>query len=127
MFHAYRAAALLILSLVFATSAFAQDRIVMKNGDVITGNVSLIDGDDVFIEPSYADTFAVDLAEVETIELEEAFEVELADETRSDAATQSSPSPVLEGTTPVWTQALIRSCHFRPGWAISPTGPNSSR
>lgn len=86
MFHAYRAAALLILSLVFATSAFAQDRIVMKNGDVITGNVSLIDGDDVFIEPSYADEFAVDLSEVATIEIDEAFEVELADKTRTDAA-----------------------------------------
>ena len=45
MYHSVRAAALLLLSLVFATTAFAQDRIVMKNGDVITGNVSLIDGD----------------------------------------------------------------------------------
>lgn len=86
MFHSIRAAALVLLSLAFATSALAQDRIVMKNGDVITGNVSLIDGDDVYIEPSYASTFAVDLAEVATIELEEAFEVELADETRADAA-----------------------------------------
>jgi putative salt-induced outer membrane protein YdiY len=86
MFHFCRAAALVSLLLVFTTSAFAQDRIVMKNGDVITGNVSLIDGDDVFIEPSYADEFAVDLSEVATIEIEEAFEVELADETRTDAA-----------------------------------------
>jgi putative salt-induced outer membrane protein YdiY len=86
MYHFCRAAALVSLMLVFATSAFAQDRIVMKNGDVITGNVSLIDGDDVYIEPSYADEFAVDLSEVATIEIEEAFEVELADETRTDAA-----------------------------------------
>lgn len=81
-----RAAALLSSLLFLTTSAIAQDRIVMKNGDVITGNVSLIDGSDVFIEPSYSDEFAVDLAEVESIELDEAFEVELADETRSDAA-----------------------------------------
>ncbi|MEE4175609.1 MAG: DUF481 domain-containing protein [Xanthomonadales bacterium] len=86
MFQSLRAAALILLSLAFATSALAQDRVVMKNGDVITGNVSLIDGDDVYIEPSYADTFAVDLAEVATIEIDEAFEVELADETRADAA-----------------------------------------
>lgn len=86
MFHSRCAFALIFLALAFTTSAFAQDRIVMKNGDVITGNVSLIDGDDVYIEPSYADEFAVDLAEVATIEIDEAFEVELADETKTDAA-----------------------------------------
>jgi putative salt-induced outer membrane protein YdiY len=75
-----------VLTTALAGTALAQDRVVMKNGDVITGNVSLIDGEDVLIEPSYADEFAVDLAEVATIELAEAFEVELADDTRSDAA-----------------------------------------
>jgi hypothetical protein len=69
-----------------ASTALAQDRVVMKNGDVITGNISLIDGEEIFIEPSYADEFALDLADVATIELEEAFEVELADDTKSDAA-----------------------------------------
>ncbi len=82
----FRAAALL-LALAFATNALAQDRVVMKNGDVITGNISLIDGDDVFIEPSYADEFAVDLAEVASIELDESFEVELADGTKIEAGT----------------------------------------
>lgn len=77
----------LLLAIACAGNALAQDRLVMKNGDVITGNVSLIDGDDVYIEPSYADEFAVSLADVETIELDEPFEVELADETTSDAAT----------------------------------------
>jgi len=84
-FSVFRAAAASALLLSFATAAIAQDRVVMKNGDVITGNVSLIDGDDVYIEPSYADEFAVDLSEVATIELEEAFEVELADESTQDA------------------------------------------
>lgn len=69
--------------------ALAQDRIVMKNGDVITGNISLVDGDDVYIEPSYADEFAVSLAEVVTIEVDESFEVELADGTKIEAATLS--------------------------------------
>jgi len=79
-------AALAALALLFAAPAIAQDRVIMKNGDVITGNVSLIDGDDVYIEPSYADEFAVDLAEVANIELDESFEIELADGSIQDAA-----------------------------------------
>lgn len=69
--------------------ALADDRIVMKNGDVITGNISLVDGDDVYIEPSYADEFAVSLSEVVTIEVDQTFEVELADGTKIEAATLS--------------------------------------
>lgn len=76
----------LLLAIAGAGTALAQDRIVMKNGDVITGNISLIDGDDVFVEPSYADAFGVALAEVATIELDEPFEVELTDATRADEA-----------------------------------------
>jgi putative salt-induced outer membrane protein YdiY len=77
--------ALAILSLSFAFSAIAADRVVMKNGDVITGDVSLIDGSDVYIDPSYADKFAVSLAEVATIELDESLQVELADKTVEQA------------------------------------------
>lgn len=78
--------AVLSLLLIGASDAAnAQDRIVMKNGDVITGNVSLVTDEDVFIEPSYADEFSVDLSEVATIEIEESFEVELADDTKIDA------------------------------------------
>jgi putative salt-induced outer membrane protein YdiY len=76
----------LLLTITCAATGLAQDRVVMKNGDVITGNVSLIDGEDVLIEPSYADEFALDLDEVASIELGEAFEVELADDTKADAA-----------------------------------------
>jgi len=76
----------LALSIAGTSRVLAQDRVIMKNGDVITGNISVIDGEDVFMEPSYADEFALDLAEVATIELAEAFEVELADKTKSDAA-----------------------------------------
>ncbi len=78
---------LLIAATIFAGNIQAQDRIVMKNGDIITGNVSLIDGDDVIIEPAYADKFAVDLAEVVSIELDEPLEMEMVDETTIDAAT----------------------------------------
>jgi putative salt-induced outer membrane protein YdiY len=88
----FRGAALALLSLAFCQTAFAQDRVVMKNGDVITGNVSLIDGDDVYIEPSYADEFAVSLAEVASIELDESFEIELADGSVQDASLAVSDS-----------------------------------
>jgi putative salt-induced outer membrane protein len=62
--------------------AGAQDRIIMINGDVITGNITLINSDDVIIEPTYADPFAVEMASVATIEVDEPFEVELTDDTR---------------------------------------------
>ena len=39
----------------------------MKNGDQISGKIKKIWGGDVFIEPSYADEFAVD----ETIAIEQ--------------------------------------------------------
>ncbi len=59
------------------------DRIVMKNGDVITGNISLVNDDEVLIEPGYADEFAVDTAEIATVEIDDEFEVELADGTKT--------------------------------------------
>lgn len=73
------------LALTLAASAIAADRVVMTNGDVITGDVSLITDSDVFIDPSYADEFAVSLSEVATIDLDEAFEVELADKSVQQA------------------------------------------
>ena len=65
-----------LLTLPFGAMA---DRLVMKNGDVITGNISLVTDSDVFIEPSYADEFSVALSDVASIEMEEPVEVELAD------------------------------------------------
>ena len=61
------------------------DRLVMKNGDVITGNVSKIEDQKVYIDPSYADEFSVKLAEVESIETVEVFEVELDDGSKINA------------------------------------------
>jgi putative salt-induced outer membrane protein len=55
------------------------DQLLMKNGDIITGNVTRIVDDAVYIDPSYADEYAVDLAEVVSIETEDLFEVELQD------------------------------------------------
>jgi putative salt-induced outer membrane protein len=80
----FRKCFLTLATLLVLTSAgtFAQDRVVMKNGDVISGNVSLITDQDVVIEPSYSDAFAVDITEVATVELADAFDIELADDTR---------------------------------------------
>ena len=66
-------------------AGMAQDRVVMINGDVITGNVSLISGDELLIEPSYADEFAIDLAEVASVEIQEAFDIELENDTKLQA------------------------------------------
>lgn len=74
------------LALTFSITAFAADRVVMKNGDVITGDVSLIDGSDVYIDPSYADKFAVSLSEVASIELDETLQFELADKSVQEAS-----------------------------------------
>lgn len=71
---------LLVLAGLMSLPALAEDRLVMKNGDVITGNISAIVDGEVLIEPSYAGEFAVDIAEVVSMEADQEFEVELADE-----------------------------------------------
>ncbi len=85
MFPKSLVSALCLLVLTAAPLSAVADRLVMKNGDVITGNISLVTDEEVLIEPSYADEFSVDLAEVESIDIEETFEVELADKSKVDA------------------------------------------
>lgn len=82
MFIFNRRSHILAAVVLFMPATTLADRLVMKNGDVITGNVSAIVDDEVRIEPAYADEFAVDLAEVATVEIEEIFDVELADESK---------------------------------------------
>jgi hypothetical protein len=71
---------LLLIFLVTPAAALA-DRLVMTNGDVITGTISKISDGDVYIEPSYADEFAVALSEVASIENDKVLEIELKDGT----------------------------------------------
>ncbi len=66
-------------------AAIAQDRIIMQNGDIITGNISLITDEEILIEPSYADEYAIDIAEVATVEVEEFFDIEFQDESELQA------------------------------------------
>jgi len=69
----------LILALTLLPCAAAADQLVMNNGDVITGDISGISDGKVNIKPAYTDEFAVDLAEVASIEADQTFEVELED------------------------------------------------
>jgi putative salt-induced outer membrane protein YdiY len=82
-----RLLAALILGCGFwMTGSVHADQVRMKNGDVITGSVSKIEDGELFIEPAYADEFSVDLAEVESVESETVFEIELKDGNTLDAS-----------------------------------------
>jgi len=73
-----------------AISAHA-DQVVMKNGDVITGTVNRIADGKVWIQPSYADEFGVAVGEVEKMEADLLFEVELAEQQKVEGQFQLSP------------------------------------
>mgnify|MGYP001812281143 FL=1 len=79
-------AATLFVTAFLLTGPLLADQLVMKNGDIITGNISKIEDDEVYIEPAYADEFKVKLAEVVSIEAEQTFEIELDDGSNVDAS-----------------------------------------
>lgn len=69
----------LSLSLTLMPALGHADQLIMKNGDVITGEVKKVEDNKVFVKPSYASQFSVNLAEVVSIEAEKTYEVELED------------------------------------------------
>jgi len=69
----------LAVAAIFLPGIALADQLVMKNGDVITGDVKKVENNKVFIKPAYAGEFSVDLAEVVSIEAEKVYEVELED------------------------------------------------
>jgi len=71
-------ACLLLMTTILPGIATA-DQLVMKNGDIITGDVSKVENNKVFIKPAYASEFSVDLNEVVSIDAEKVYEVELDD------------------------------------------------
>lgn len=81
MFFPNRFTATIAVVLFLLPFSAMADQVVMKNGDVITGNISMVTDEDVFIEPGYADEFSVSLSEVASLVIEESLEVELADST----------------------------------------------
>lgn len=73
------ALAALLLPLMLLPGSLPADQLIMKNGDVITGDISSIDDSKVTIKPAYTDEFAVNLAEVASVEADQAFDVVLED------------------------------------------------
>ena len=67
----------LLAAIAFPGGAIA-DQLIMKNGDIISGTVTKIEDGAVFIDPSYADEFSVNLDEVASIESEQAFDVSIS-------------------------------------------------
>lgn len=72
-------ACLLLATVMMAPTLTFADQLLMKNGDIITGEVKKVEDDKVFIKPAYAGEFSVDLGEVVSIQAEQVFEVELED------------------------------------------------
>lgn len=81
-----------VLSVVFALTAniASADRIVMKNGDRITGTVKRIWDEEVFIEPDYADEFSVDIGAVAYIDAPRDFDIEMTDGQEKSARFQGA-------------------------------------
>lgn len=75
MMHKHYSAAFVCL-LLFAGGVRASDYVIMKNGDRITGTVEKIWNEEVFIEPEYGDTYAIELEYVAYIHTDEEFDVE---------------------------------------------------
>lgn len=70
---------LALLAGVVCTEQAWADVIVMLNGDRITGDISRFWGDEITIEPEYADEFNVDTDMVAYVESESDFEITLED------------------------------------------------
>ena len=73
-----RLALFVIVFSLLPGSVFA-DQLLMKNGDIISGNISKIVDGKVFIKPGYADEYAINMDEVISIEADTPFDVELVD------------------------------------------------
>ena len=92
----------LILLGVISSAALARDYVIMKNGDRITGEVEKIWNEEVFIEPKYGDTYAIELEYVAYIHTEEEFEVEIR------------PRPAHgNGIGPSWPRCGRQTCGHR--------------
>jgi putative salt-induced outer membrane protein YdiY len=67
----------LFACLLIAPGAGADEFVLLKNGDRITGDVKQIWNEEVFIEPEYGDEYAIDLDYVAYVQSDEALEVEV--------------------------------------------------
>jgi putative salt-induced outer membrane protein YdiY len=70
--------ACLLAALLMPLAGLA-DQLVMQNGDIITGDITAIADGKVTIQPAYSDPFAVNLADVASIEDDGVWDVVLGD------------------------------------------------
>ncbi len=71
--------------LFFASSALAEDFVLMKNGDRITGEVKKIWDEEVYINPPYGDEYAIELEYVAHVHTDEKFEVSMRHGRRTES------------------------------------------
>ena len=112
--------ACLFLTAILLPGFVSADQLVMKNGDVITGDVGKIENNKVFIKPAYGSEFSVDLAEVVSIDAEKVFEVELEDgremsATIAGSAAEGEQTLIVDGAQmTVGTMALTQAAQPEP-------------
>src|SRR5262245_18178090 len=70
---------LAMVSIAFVSGQSLADVVVLQNGDLITGEVNKIWGNDLSIEPDYADEFVLELDKVSYIESDRDFDLTLDD------------------------------------------------
>ncbi len=90
----FRGAGLLLLTVTLATSVvvFAEDVIVLKNGDRISGKVKKLEAGDVYIDADYGENiFIIDWEEVERIESSAYFAVVTSGGDRLSGAIRTDP------------------------------------
>ena len=76
---------LFVLMLGMPVAPSVAGQLVLKNGDHITGNIIKIWDKEIYIEPDYADEFAVDVDAVEYFLSDDEFTIELGDGNEVDA------------------------------------------
>ena len=110
------------LALLALPGTLLADRIVMKNGDIITGRVTRVDAQEVTIDPPYTKAFAVKRDAVASIRTDEPLEAELQDGARvraQFAGVQDGKQVVKldESAAPIETAAIHHATPPRPFYA----------
>ncbi len=97
-----RAVSSLLLGLLLLPGITFAGQLIMKNGDIITGKVTKVVDGKVYIDPSYASEYGVDIAAVVSIDGELQFEIELADGSKVSGqlggASEEGQILIIDGT-----------------------------
>ncbi len=92
---------LFVLILGMPAAPLVAGQLILKNGDRITGNIVKIWDKEIYIEPDYADEFAVDVGAVEYFLSDDEFEIDLGDgkdvDVRFDGVDEAGKQVVLIG------------------------------